>query len=200
MGCDELVLPLYDTRPNVERGSKSLRLPRPVLIGRIAGKLLDLGRHPVRTKGAFIASLSDKKDAKGLVQARSKNLRQLLLRATRTLNGLVEEELARRGYERIRLSHSSLLANLDLEGNSITAVAERAGVTKQAMGVIADELEAMGYITRRVDAHDGRARTLNFSDKGYKLMLETFAIVEAVEEQYGLRTGLAAFMGVRQLG
>ena len=148
-------------------------------------------------------------EAKQLTESRSRNLRQLLIRTTRTLNALIEDELQRRGYRDIRLAHSTLLANLDITGNSITTVAERAFTSKQAMGVLADELEKMGYLTRRVDDTDARTRILMFTPKGRKLMLETFAIVHDIEERYtavlgeqtmsGLRTGLEAFLGVHQL-
>ena len=127
----------------------------------------------------------------------------------RTLNALIEEELQRRGYEKIRPAHGALLANLDLDGNTVTVLAERAEMTKQAMGVLADELVELGYLTRRVDPSDARARILEVTATGHALMLDQFAIIEQIEEQYenvlgertmdGLRTGLAAFMGVRQM-
>lgn len=142
-----------------------------------------------------------------LIEARGRNLRQLLLRTTRTLSGLIEEELVRRGYGDVRLSHSTLLAYLDLEGNTITQVAERAVMTKQATGILAEELEAMGYITRSVDERDGRARVLAFTQRGRKLILETLSIIDEIERQYtaslgqatmdGLRAGLQAFLNVR---
>jgi len=62
-----------------------------------------------------MATTPSKKDAKRLIESRDKNLRQLLLRTTRTLNALIEEELKRRGYDKVRVAHSVLLANLDLE-------------------------------------------------------------------------------------
>ena len=86
-----------------------------------------------------------------LVEARSRNLRQLLIRSTRLVGTLIEADLRARGYGDIRLSHSVLIANLDLEGNSITEVADRAQMTKQAMGLLAEELETLGYLTRRVE-------------------------------------------------
>lgn len=67
-----------------------------------------------------------------VAEARSRNLRRLLIRAARSLNAIVEEELHARGYDDIRLAHNRLLIHLDFEGNSITEVAERARLTKQA--------------------------------------------------------------------
>ncbi len=143
-----------------------------------------------------------------LAEARSRNLRQLLIRATRCLNALVEEELNARGYEDIRLAHNTLLIHLDFEGSSVSEVAERAHLTKQAVGLLADELEKMGYIRRHVDEKDARARILVLTDAGQRLMLDTLEIIEEIEERFisllgsdtltGLRTGLAAFIGIRQ--
>ncbi len=121
---------------------------------------------------------------------------------------MVEEELHARGYEDIRLAHNTLLIHLDFEGNSISEVADRAQLTKQAMGLLADELEKMGYLTRRVDEKDARARILMLTDAGQRLMLDMLEIIEEIEVRFisllgadtltGLRTGLAAFIGIRR--
>lgn len=140
---------------------------------------------------------------------RSKNLRQLLIRAGRALNAMIAEELDKRGYAKVRPSHSSLLANLEFEGSSVTDIADRAGMTKQAMGLLVAELEQLGYIARTPDEKDKRAHTITPTKSGKKLMADTLQIVDEIEERYsnilgdqtmnGLRTGLAAFMGVRQM-
>ena len=142
-----------------------------------------------------------------LVEARSRNLRQLLIRSTRLVGTLIEADLRARGYGDIRLSHSVLIANLDLEGNSITEVADRAQMTKQAMGLLAEELETLGYLTRRVDPQDARARVLRFTPRGRRLLLESLAIIDEIERRYtaelgaatmdGLRVGLQAFLRPR---
>ena len=144
-----------------------------------------------------------------MTESRNKNLRQLLVRTTRTFNALIAEELAKRGYQNVRLAHSTLLASLDEGGNSVTVLAARAQTTKQAAGVLAQELEEMGLIVRGRAESDARTRLLTFTGAGHTLMLETFAIVRAIEDRYtailgqatmdGLRTGLAAILGLQQL-
>ncbi len=119
-----------------------------------------------------------------LIAARDRNLRQLLLRTTRTLSGSIEEGLIRRGYGDVRLAHSTFLAHLDLAGNSITQVAERAQMTKQAAGLLAEELEAMGYIIRGIDDRDARARVLTFTERGRKLLIETLSVIDEIESNY----------------
>ena len=129
----------------------------------------------------------------GIAEKRAKNLRQLLLKAHRQMNLLVSQELARRGYDDIRLIHGRLLENLDYDGNSISVVAKRAQMTKQAMGALAMELETKGYLRRSVDENDGRIWRLSFTDKGRQLMLETFEIVAEIEARIVKRTGRAQF-------
>ena len=132
-----------------------------------------------------------------LAERRSQNLRQLLLRAHREINAMVASELVRRGYSDIRPVHSRLLENLDRDGNSITVVAKRAQMTKQAMGSLARELEAKGYLRRVVDENDRRAWRLCFTAKGWRLMLETFEIVAAIERQVATQLGEQPFDALR---
>lgn len=122
---------------------------------------------------------------------------------------MIAEDLAKRGYAKVRPAHSALLANLEFEGSSITEVADRAGMTKQAMGLLVAELENLGYIARAADEKDRRAHIITLTESGRKLLADTLEIVDGIEDRYsnilgertmaGLRTGLAAFLGVRQM-
>ncbi len=132
-----------------------------------------------------------------LAERRSQNLRQLLLCAHREINAIVAAELIRRGYSDIRLIHSRLLENLDFDGNSITVVASRAQMTKQAMGSLSRELEIKGYLRRVVDPNDGRVWLLRFTARGWRLMLATFEIVAEVEASMSAALGTATFAALR---
>src|SRR5215472_5063667 len=79
-------------------------------------------------------------------EGRRRNMRQLLLRASRIVNRHVVEGLHGRGHTALRSTHTTLLSNIDLAGSSVTVAADRAGITKQAMGRLAAELEEAGYI------------------------------------------------------
>ena len=119
---------------------------------------------------------------------RDQNLRRLLGAATRALNRHITEELHRRGYD-TRPGHAALLANLDFAGNSVTEVAERAQITKQAMARLAVELEEMGLIRRRPDSDDKRALNLSFTKSGKDLIRATVAIVDQTERELGREIG-----------
>lgn len=120
---------------------------------------------------------------------RSANLRQRLLRAARTVNSLIVQGLQTRGFSELRSTHTALLSNLDLEGASLSSVASRAGMTKQAMGRLADELVRFGYIQSSPDPTDRRAVILRFTDTGLDLMQQSFAVMAEIEKRCAKRIG-----------
>jgi DNA-binding MarR family transcriptional regulator len=135
---------------------------------------------------------------------RRRNMRQLLLRASRIVNRHVVEGLQARGYADLRSTHTALLSNIDLAGSTVTAAANRAGITKQAMGRLAVELEAAGYIRIQIDPNDARARVLQLTRTGKKLMLDSLEVMAELERRYAgslgrerlatIRGGLADFI------
>lgn len=148
-------------------------------------------------------------NAARLAAARNRNLRQMMARSLRCLNAIVQDEVLKRGYSDIRPVHNTVLINLDMNGSSISEIAERADMAKQAVGVLVEELERLGYLARRVDPSDGRARIISFTERGERLIVHMLEIIEEIESSYvatlglqtltGLRTGLAALVGIRQL-
>jgi DNA-binding MarR family transcriptional regulator len=136
----------------------------------------DNGRH---------AALSDE----ALEKHRNNNVRRLLVAATRTVNRHITSELQRRGYEHTRPGHSALLANLDFNGSSVTEIAERAQISKQAMARLAVELEEMGLITREQSETDGRALMLRYTRLGKVVVRASVAIVDEFERELARRVG-----------
>jgi DNA-binding MarR family transcriptional regulator len=104
-------------------------------------------------------------------------MRQLLLRASRVVNRHVVEGLHARGYPDLRSTHTTLLSNINLAGSTVTEAAERAGITKQAMGRLATELEEARYITVRGNPADARARILHLTKSGMRLMLDSLRVM-----------------------
>jgi DNA-binding MarR family transcriptional regulator len=122
-------------------------------------------------------------------EARRKNMRQLLLRASRIVNRHVVDGLHARGYADLRSTHTALLSNIDLAGSTVTAAAIRAGITKQAMGRLATELEGAGYIRVQSDPKDARARVLQLTKTGKQLMLDSLEVMSELERRYARSIG-----------
>jgi DNA-binding MarR family transcriptional regulator len=129
---------------------------------------------------------------------RSRNMRQLLLRTSRIVNRHVVEGLQARGYSGLRATHTALLSNIDLAGSSVTEAAERAGITKQAMGRLAAELEEADYIRIEADPADARVRVLQLTASGKALMRDSFDVMAELEHRYARMIGrkqLSALLG-----
>jgi DNA-binding MarR family transcriptional regulator len=99
------------------------------------------------------------------------------------------EGLHARGYTDLRSTHTTLLSNIDLAGSTVTVAADRAGITKQAMGRLATELEDAGYIRVQSDPKDARARVLQLTKTGKQLMLDSLEVMAELERRYARSVG-----------
>lgn len=116
-----------------------------------------------------------------LESAKRANFGQVLMRASRLWNEEALRRLHERpGYRGIRASHLALLPHLDWEGVRPTELAARVGVSKQAVGPLLDELEAMGLIEKIVDSRDARARLVRLRPEAREAIMEGLAVLAEV--------------------
>lgn len=112
------------------------------------------------------------------------NLSRLLLDLARDFEKRALEKCHERGHSQIRRSHSALFSNLGFSAIRLTELAERAGITQQAMGKLVKEMEEEGYVRRRVDESDKRAKIIELTDMGEKLVTDNLEIVDEILEEY----------------
>lgn len=68
-----------------------------------------------------------------------------------------------------RPSHGNVMEQLDFEdGQRLTDLAEGAGMAPQSIGELVDQLEELGYVERRPDPDDRRAKRIYRTAKGEK--------------------------------
>ena len=127
---------------------------------------------------------------------RDQTLYRLLLRATRAETTTTIDRLQARGYLDVSLTDSNLLANLDTEGTTISALARRAGVSRQAASQQVAALERSGYVERLTSPTDARASVIIQSKRGTQLLNDALDIVEQLESSYADHLGDA---GLRRL-
>lgn len=77
---------------------------------------------------------------------------------------LALSNLAARGS--LTASHIHITRHLALQGSRLTELAQRAGVSKQAMGKLVDQCVAWGLVQRQDDPQDARARRVLFTPTG----------------------------------
>lgn len=80
-------------------------------------------------------------------------------------NRRIADGLAAAGYPDIRPTHG-IVFELIAEGCRLTELADRAGMTKQSMGELVEHLVSNGYLERRPDPADRRARIIGLTTTG----------------------------------
>ena len=124
-----------------------------------------------------------------LIKMRQDNIGRLFQRAARMYSELALEKLQAAGYEGLTLFHTSLISNLDVEGTRIVTLADRAGVSKQAMGQIVNDLEKRGYIERTPDPDDKRAVLIMFTETGYQFLEDAYQVKVEIEREFAVKLG-----------
>lgn len=99
------------------------------------------------------------------------------------------DELARAGFDDIRSSHRHVFIHIDDDGTTITQLAARAGVSKQAMVQFVNELEAGGYVRRAADPRDGRSKLVMTTQKGERSLQIAWRAIAAVEARWEAALG-----------
>jgi DNA-binding MarR family transcriptional regulator len=90
----------------------------------------------------------------------------LLALAYATFVDDLRAELARQGYADIHRSFGYVARTLSESALTLRDLAARLGITSQGALKIVDEMEATGYVVRRADPHDARAKRLYLSKRG----------------------------------
>lgn len=97
---------------------------------------------------------------------RPANLGVLLREAFVALNDVVLARLADRGHGGVRAAHGVVFQYLDDTGTTVSLLAERAQITKQAMAELVRHLEIHGYVERVPHPTDQRAKLVLPTDRG----------------------------------
>ena len=100
---------------------------------------------------------------------------------------LALSNLAARGQ--VNAAHIHITRHVALEGSRLTELADRAGLTKQAMGDLVDQCEAWGLVTRHPDPRDGRARIVRFTDVGLAWLQAFKDAVAQAEAEFRAEVG-----------
>ncbi|WP_406067686.1 MarR family winged helix-turn-helix transcriptional regulator [Micromonospora sp. NBC_01638] len=104
------------------------------------------------------------------------------------LEGL-HQQLADEGFEGIRFAHGSIFRYIDAEGARLTTLAERSGLTKQAISELVGELEDRGYLERVTDKADRRAKIIRLTNQGRAAQGAAARILADVEQQWSRLLG-----------
>jgi len=90
-------------------------------------------------------------------------------RAVRAMSATMMAKVASRGFNGMTPAFASLVPLLDATGVRPTTLAQRAGITKQAISQLVRELETRGYVEQVPDSTDTRAKIVRLTERGVAL-------------------------------
>lgn len=114
---------------------------------------------------------------------------QLLFRCARLLDERTLAGLRDRIGFAIRPAHTALFPHIDLEGTPQTLLAERLGISKQAVNKRVMELRDAGILEVMPDADDGRTTRVRFSTKRGRTLMDGLAVLAEVDREIERRVG-----------
>lgn len=128
---------------------------------------------------------------------RPENLAILLREAFVALNDRAIAQLADRGHGAVRPAHGVVFQYLDDAGTTVSALAERAQMTKQSMAELVRHLEAHRYVERVPDPRDRRAKLVRTTSRGDHVFTAVRELVIELEAELDERLGTARVRRLR---
>ncbi|UGT54591.1 MarR family winged helix-turn-helix transcriptional regulator [Nocardia asteroides] len=113
---------------------------------------------------------------------RRATLLKLLVQATDSYERALDERLRASLGDDLRPAHYTVFRHLEPTGSRVTALAEAAGMTQQSMGELVTHLERRGYVERRPDPADRRARLVVATAAGAEALAVAGAHIRRIEE------------------
>jgi DNA-binding MarR family transcriptional regulator len=93
------------------------------------------------------------------------------------------------GFRDLRLPHMGVLQYPGPDGCRPSELAERAGMSKQAMNQLLQSLERLGYLSRRDVKEDQRARRVHFTARGRAAWAKVHEILAEIEADWRTTLG-----------
>jgi DNA-binding MarR family transcriptional regulator len=108
-------------------------------------------------------------------------------------------ELNQAGFDDLAMPHMAIFRFPGPDGVRPSVLAERAGMSKQAMNRILGSLEELGYLVRSDDPDEGRARIVRFTKRGLAAYARAVDVLHQIEKEWCAELGPKDFAQLKQL-
>ena len=102
-------------------------------------------------------------------------------------------------FSDIRPTHGCVFRFVKEDGMRLTTLADLAGMTKQSVGEVVDDLVARGYVQRIPDPADKRAKLICLTERGEEAQATGFGLFGEVERRWIERYGAERVARMREL-
>ena len=116
-----------------------------------------------------------------------------------TIQARIIQELNAAGFAELRLPHMAVLQFPGPDGVRPGLLAERAGMSKQAMNQLLRSLEGAGYIVRSDSTEDGRSSVVRFTRRGHAAFARAADILRDIEREWKAELGPKRFAELKAL-
>ncbi|NKZ03087.1 MarR family winged helix-turn-helix transcriptional regulator [Actinomadura latina] len=111
----------------------------------------------------------------------------------------IQRRLAAEGFADLRFNDGVVIQHVVAGPLSITALAERMGVTQQAASKAVADLEARGVLARRRSAEDARAKLLHLTEHGQAAVRAARTLRAELDAELAARFGAERIAETRGL-
>ncbi len=118
---------------------------------------------------------------------------QLLVRLLREFRAELSAPAEERGYTDLREAYMHVFGNVGIGGIRLSELAARAQLSLPTVSELVTELERRGYLERRPDPSDGRARLIYPTARGRELLDDAGDRVAEIEQHWGELVGQDEF-------
>ncbi len=109
------------------------------------------------------------------------------------------KELNAAGFEELRVPHMAVLQFPGPDRVRPGTLADRAGMSKQAMNQLLGSLEGLGYIVRSDAPDEGRGRIIRLTKRGRAAYSKIHDILRDIEREWNSELGRERFAQLKEL-
>ena len=121
----------------------------------------------------------------------------LMQTGTRWIYQSVLNILHRRGYDALTVSHLSFLASLDCGQTQASKVAERLGISRQAVFRTTTDLQNLGFLTLETNPTQRNQKRIAMTKMGMALVDDAREALVMAETEFANRAGLNSIEELR---
>ncbi len=123
-----------------------------------------------------------------------------LLRApAQAIHRRIIHDLNAAGFKELSLPHMAVFRFPSPHGERPSVLAERAGMSKQAMNRLLGSLEDLGYLKRSDAPDEGRARIVHFTKRGHAAYAKAIDILRDIERDWVAVLGPKDFAKLKEI-
>ena len=137
------------------------------------------GNSPVKTKDMLIGAL--------------------LRVPAEAIHRRIIHDLNAAGFQELSLPHMALFRFPGPDGVRPGLLAERAGMSKQAMNRLLGSLEEFGYLIRSDAPDESRARIVHLTKRGHAAYAKALQVLREIEREWRTELGSRDFAQLKQL-